>query len=65
MAFTARIQLFYFWNNNGNWCLGQMINFMKNIGLAGGFLALAANGPGKLSVDAWFASRRPRQFAHG
>lgn len=30
----------------------QMILFMKNIGLAGGFLLLAANGPGDYSVDA-------------
>ena len=30
----------------------QMIMFMKNIGLAGGFLLLAANGPGAYSVDA-------------
>ncbi|WP_281258897.1 DoxX family protein [Photobacterium indicum] len=31
---------------------GQMINFMKNISIAGGFLALVAIGPGKLSIDA-------------
>ena len=29
----------------------QQIMFMKNLGLAGGFLFLAANGPGRLSVD--------------
>lgn len=30
----------------------QMIMFFKNIGLAGGFLALAASGAGAYSVDA-------------
>jgi len=28
----------------------QMINFMKNLGLAGGLLLLFANGPGKYAV---------------
>ncbi|KQV44148.1 MULTISPECIES: DoxX family protein [unclassified Rhizobium] len=30
----------------------QMINFQKNLAMAGGFLVLAAYGPGALSVDA-------------
>ncbi|MCV9998984.1 DoxX family protein [Pararhizobium sp. YC-54] len=30
----------------------QMINFQKNLAMAGGFLVLAAFGPGLLSVDA-------------
>lgn len=29
----------------------QLIQFMKNLGLAGGFLVLAASGPGALSMD--------------
>jgi putative oxidoreductase len=29
----------------------QLIQFMKNLGLAGGFLVLAAAGPGALSLD--------------
>ncbi len=29
----------------------QMINFMKNVCMAGGFLQLAAFGPGRFSVD--------------
>ena len=29
----------------------QMTHFLKNLGLAGGFLLLAATGPGTLSVD--------------
>ncbi|MGE3066357.1 MAG: DoxX family protein [Hyphomicrobiaceae bacterium] len=30
---------------------GQMIQFMKNIAIAGGFLMLVANGPGPWSID--------------
>ena len=30
----------------------QMILFLKNVAVAGGFLILAANGPGALSLDA-------------
>ena len=32
----------------------QMINFMKNLAIAGGFIALFANGPGAYSVDGFF-----------
>jgi putative oxidoreductase len=32
--------------------MGQMINFQKNFAMAGGFLVLAAFGPGALSIDA-------------
>ncbi|PYE34702.1 putative oxidoreductase [Rhizobium sp. PP-F2F-G38] len=32
--------------------MGQAINFQKNFAMAGGFLVLAAFGPGALSVDA-------------
>ncbi len=31
----------------------ETIHFQKNIAIAGGFLALAAIGPGSWSVDAW------------
>ncbi|MCY6382270.1 DoxX family protein [Hoeflea prorocentri] len=30
----------------------QMIMFLKNLAIAGGFLVLAANGPGSISLDA-------------
>jgi len=30
----------------------QMTMFLKNVSVAGGFLILAANGPGALSLDA-------------
>ena len=33
----------------------QMINFMKNLTIAGGFLVLAGSGPGALALD----NRRP------
>lgn len=33
----------------------QMTNFLKNVSIAGGFLLLAANGPGLLSIDGHFA----------
>jgi len=31
--------------------MGQMINFMKNITIAGGFLVLAGTGPGAFALD--------------
>jgi len=34
----------------------QMIMFMKNLAMAGGFLFLVAHGAGALSVDAWRAN---------
>lgn len=36
----------------------QMIMFMKNFAIAGGFLFLLAAGPGAFSIDAWRAARR-------
>jgi putative oxidoreductase len=33
----------------------QMTNFLKNVSIAGGFLLLAANGPGLVSIDRHFA----------
>lgn len=41
----------------------QFISLMKNIAIAGGFLALYANGPGAISVDAWLANKRPARKA--
>lgn len=39
----------------------QWINFMKNIAIAGGFLVLAAYGPGRIALDALpFRRRRSR-----
>jgi putative oxidoreductase len=36
----------------------QEINFLKNMGLAGGFLYLVAFGAGAWSLDAWWSGRR-------
>ena len=33
----------------------QQILFLKNTAIAGAFLMLLANGPGKLTLDRWFA----------
>lgn len=41
----------------------QFVPFWKNIALAGGFLMLAAHGPGAWSLDAWFARRRAPALA--
>lgn len=38
--------------------MGQMINFYKNIAIAGGFLILAGAGAGALSVDNWIGRGR-------
>jgi putative oxidoreductase len=37
--------------------VGQIINFQKNLAIAGGFLLLATFGPGRLSVDERAVSR--------
>lgn len=39
----------------------QLINFMKNFAVAGGFLVLAVHGPGVLSLDAWRRRRKQKQ----
>ena len=44
--------MFHFAAATGDAAQIQMIMFFKNLGLAGGFLVLAAQGPGALSVDA-------------
>lgn len=36
----------------------QTINFQKNLAIAGGFLVLAAFGPGAWSIDRWIAQAR-------
>lgn len=48
-----------FWNYEGAERLGQMVNFLKNLGLAGGLLMIIANGAGRYSIDA--AIRRPQE----
>lgn len=36
----------------------QLLNFQKNLAIAGGYLTLAIFGPGSWSLDAWRAARR-------
>ena len=42
---------------------GQVINFQKNLAIAGGFLILAGWGPGAWSLDGWRARTKTRQAA--
>jgi putative oxidoreductase len=42
-----------FWTIAGAERQMQQIQFMKNLGLLGGFLVLIAAGPGRFSIDAW------------
>jgi putative oxidoreductase len=46
-----------FWNYEGAEAKTQMVNFMKNLAIAGGLVMLVANGAGRYSAD--FALRRP------
>jgi putative oxidoreductase len=41
-----------YWGLPADQVMAQQINFWKNISIAGGFLVLAAFGPGAISVDA-------------
>ncbi|HCW7018627.1 TPA: DoxX family protein [Citrobacter farmeri] len=41
----------HFWNMTGDAVGPNMINFYKNVSIAGGFLLLALTGPGAISVD--------------
>ncbi|HJU26879.1 MAG TPA: DoxX family protein [Rhodanobacteraceae bacterium] len=51
---------FFFHNNFADQT--QAVNFMKNIAIAGGFLVLAAFGPGTASLDTfWRRKRRTRE----
>lgn len=40
-----------FWTETGMAQMGDMINFYKNVSIAGGLLALAVAGPGRISLD--------------
>ena len=41
----------HFWTMTGADQMENMINFYKNISIAGGLLALAVTGPGAISID--------------
>lgn len=41
----------HYWDMSGDAVVPNMINFYKNISIAGGFLLLAIAGPGAISID--------------
>jgi putative oxidoreductase len=47
-GFCVLAAIFFHWQPDD---MMQMINFMKNITIAGGFLVLAGAGPGALALD--------------
>ena len=57
LAGFALLSAFFFHNNFADEI--QTIMFLKNVSIAGGFLVLAANGAGPLSIDRWL--EKPRQ----
>lgn len=54
LAFLAPVTVVFhgFWGYQGADVQLQMIQFLKNVSIAGGLLALGAAGPGAISVDA-------------
>lgn len=48
-----------FWSFEGPERLMQMVNFLKNCGMAGGLLLIVANGAGRYSIDN--VIRRPQE----
>jgi putative oxidoreductase len=54
LAFLAPVTLVFhgFWGYQGADVQLQLIQFLKNVSMAGGLLALGAAGPGAISVDA-------------
>ncbi|MCU6670531.1 DoxX family protein [Enterobacteriaceae bacterium H4N4] len=40
-----------YWDMSGDAVMPNMINFYKNVSIAGAFLLLAVTGPGSLSID--------------
>jgi putative oxidoreductase len=53
VIFLAVITPMYhdFWNAAADAVIGQQINFMKNVAIAGGMLMVFAFGPGRYSLD--------------
>jgi len=46
-----------FWASDAEHYQAQYINFMKNIAIMGGYLALFVAGPGAISLDGWLRRR--------
>ncbi len=55
LAGFAILTAFFFHNKGGD--PDQTVQFQKNLAIAGGFLVLAAYGPGAWSLDGWGARR--------
>jgi putative oxidoreductase len=51
-----------FWNLEGQEQQMQMIQFMKNLSMAGAMLFIMANGPGPMSIDNRVAGQSASQF---
>jgi putative oxidoreductase len=60
---AANLIAHHFWTLEGPERSMQQIQFMKNLGLIGGFLLLIGSGPGRFSLDA--ARGRARAVAGG
>ena len=62
VAFLVPVTLVFhgFWAAQGADVQLQMIQFLKNVAIGGGLLALIAAGPGAFSVDARSARREER-----
>jgi putative oxidoreductase len=49
----------HYWTIKGVGYVDSMDNFYKNLGIMGGFLLLCITGPGKYSVDVFYAIAAP------
>lgn len=59
-SIIATVTFHDFWMFEGEARQNQMIHFMKNVGLIGGFLLIASVGVGAFSVDGLRKSRSPK-----
>lgn len=65
LVFLVPVTLVFhgFWAYQGADAHLQSIQFMKNLSIAGGLLAVLGAGPGALSVDAWLSRSAPQAAA--
>ncbi len=65
LAFLAPVTVVFhgFWGYQGAEAQAQMIEFLKNLSIAGGLAVLYAAGAGAISVDAWAARGSARDAA--
>ena len=62
LVFLVPVTLVFhdFWAARGAQVQVQTANFLKNVAIGGGLLAILGAGPGAFSVDAWRARTRAR-----